>query len=241
MDSRRRLGGDVDQVQERDPQPRPQLPGGPGGAGAGVIDEDDLGRRVAAELVVDRLDRILVADPGGGVDARLGERGEGQDEAALGLALAPLGVGGPALHEARAVRSEDEDLGRGRRAVSPALGHGDEAVDRDGALERLVRHNEQMRAAVVGRRRLDRQARGQADRHHDQQAGGQRAHRHREPGAAEVGAGDHRERDRGDHQRHLPGREDVSLIAVFAGFACLAHARSRLARPPSLVAGEGRR
>ena len=99
------FAGAIDDVQERDLQAYPELLGGHrlDRPAAGVVHEDDPGRGVAAELVVDRLDDVLVADPRLRVDPRLGERREGEDEALLGGLVAAVGVGGPAIDEAGAV------------------------------------------------------------------------------------------------------------------------------------------
>ena len=84
---------------------------------AGVVlavaaaDQHDLGRREALQLVLDRLDDVLVADPGLGRDPGLGERGHGGDEVLLGALPRALDVGGPAIEEADPRRREDEDLG----------------------------------------------------------------------------------------------------------------------------------
>ena len=80
------FAGAIDDVQERDLQAYPELLGGHrlDRPAAGMVDEDDPGCGVAAELVVDRLDDVLVADPRLRVDPRLGERREGEDEALLG-------------------------------------------------------------------------------------------------------------------------------------------------------------
>ena len=56
-------------MEERNPKPGSQLLG----SGRGAVDEDHLRRRVAAQLIVDGLDRILVTHPSARGDPGLGE------------------------------------------------------------------------------------------------------------------------------------------------------------------------
>src|SRR3954467_10989943 len=85
---------------ERRVQARAQLLRGGRGGAIPRSDEEDLGRRVLPQLVGDALDDVLVADPGGGVDAGPGQGGEAEDEVALSPLPAGSHVGGPAVEEA---------------------------------------------------------------------------------------------------------------------------------------------
>src|SRR3954468_2058252 len=94
------------------------LPVGPG-------DEEDLGRRIGAQLVGNGLDYVLVTDPGIGVDAGAGERGEGEDEAALSPVAAGADVAGPAVEETVTGGGDDADLRLGFGWIERDRGGGD--------------------------------------------------------------------------------------------------------------------
>jgi len=83
-------------------------------------DEDDVGRRVGLKLVLDRLEDVLVPDPGLGVDPGLGERRDGGDEALLGGLPGALDVGRPAVEEPDPRRREDEDVQLAGPVQAPA-------------------------------------------------------------------------------------------------------------------------
>ena len=76
---------------------------------------------IALQLVLDRLDDVLVADPRLGLDPGLGERRDGRDQVALGLLARALDVGGPAVEEADPRRGQHQHLGIGPR-LEPGRG-----------------------------------------------------------------------------------------------------------------------
>ena len=61
-------------------------PGAAPGRARRLGDQDHLGRGEALDLVFDRLDQVLVADPRFGGDSRLGQRGDGDHQVLLSLA-----------------------------------------------------------------------------------------------------------------------------------------------------------
>jgi hypothetical protein len=121
-------------MMEGSVEARAQFLGRRRGVAARAGDEEDLGRRVGAQLVGDGLDDVLVADLGAGVDACAGKRGEGEDEAALGAFAAGADVAGPAVEEAVVGGGDDADLGLGFGRIERGRG-GDDPLDRGFVLE----------------------------------------------------------------------------------------------------------
>jgi hypothetical protein len=167
-------------------------------------------RRVGAELVVDGLHRVLVADPRRGADFGPRQRSEGDDQGLLRPFAAPADVGSPAIEEAVASRGDDHDLG-----LAPAVAAGDlrDPLDCAGVLERLGGEDDQQVAAIVASRRRDDRVQGRmANRHRHERRGCHAPDRHAKARASEVEAADDRDRDRGDDRRQLPGCQEVALL-----------------------------
>jgi hypothetical protein len=167
-----------------------------------AADEDDLGRRIALQLVFDGLHEVLVSNPGLGLDTSPCQRGDRDHEALLRLVAGALHVGGPAVEEADPRRREHPHLLVSRRAdVRNAgdPGHVGRVLDARGDDDQHMpsRHHAGGHADRVG---------GSQPRRDDEQAEhSQSAERHPERRPGEQKAGDDRHREGSDDQWQLPG------------------------------------
>ncbi len=103
-------------------------------------DQHDLGRRICLELVLDRLDDVLVADPGLRLDSRLGQRRNRRHQVPLRRLAGRLDIGRPAVEKADPRRREDEDVGFCRAQLRGAddLSNGGRILDGAGRDEKQV-------------------------------------------------------------------------------------------------------
>ncbi len=84
-------------------QTLPQL-FGRGGIRVAPGQQEDLGRIESGQLILDRLDQILVPDPGAGVHAGQGQGGDRDDQVALGPVSGSLEIRRPAPEEPPSMR-----------------------------------------------------------------------------------------------------------------------------------------
>jgi hypothetical protein len=117
-------------------------------------------------------------------------------------------VGGPAVEEAGAAGDEESHVGLGPGLVGAQAFEPDRPRHRlaggDVVAEWPLEDDEDVAPGVARHCRRDRAERRLAHREDDDRRCVERPDRHPQPGAAEVEAGDDRDRDRGDDQRQKP-------------------------------------
>jgi hypothetical protein len=169
------------------------------------------GRGVALQLVLDRLDEILVADPGLGLDPGPGQSGDGDDESLLRLVTGTLHVGGPAIKEADPRRGQHQYLSLSPVAslANPRRAHDPCHVPR--VLHPLGGDDQDMPVGILRSRRADRPIRSLPGRDDEQRQHRKGADGHAQRRTGEEEAAHDRKHQRGDDQWQLPGSHQPRL------------------------------